>query len=332
MFAQRLGRVIVSVQVSRTISHVPGALAGGKATPMVNAPTSGSAYPGMSGDGSAGEAAKPSWRSRLSRVPVVGRFVTDPEAEAQAERVKEQTKEAAKSLPRRPGVKIPNPTLFIASPNVTVEPYEISKGGEGKAEEKKEEGKGWWARYRESAADASKDTMAVMAIKKEMDGFTTEKFEELAGESYVLINDAFYSDSRSLSTLRRLTTEKVFTQLKREMKLARSPAANPTSHASTNNRSKKSPPASRAFRWSLDEFSVPPKIMQSRAFPLRDDEDVWAQITVKFESLQSLDITDASSGTLISSHPNQEVVEYWVFERRLRAPEDTNWRLCDRLI
>ncbi len=114
--------------------------------------------------------------------------------------------------------------------------------------------------------------------------------------------------------------------------LCPNPAASPTSHASTNNRSKKSPPASRAFRWSLDEFSVPPKIMQSRAFPLRDDEDVWAQITVKFESLQSLDITDASSGTLISSHPNQEVVEYWVFERRLRAPEDTNWRLCDRLI
>ena len=276
-------------------------------TPMVNNPKTKTPYTdALLGPDGGAASQKPSWRSRLARVPFIGNYVTDPEAEKREAQVAEQTKKAAASMPRRPGLKLPNPNLYIASPNITVDKFKVPSV-EAAAET---EAAGWWANYRESAQEASRNTMAVMAIKKEMDGFTPAKFEDLAGESYVIVNEAFYAGK--LAPLRQLTTEKLFTALKREVKLARE--------------------AERNYEWSLGEYTVAPKIMQSRAFPLRDDQDLWAQITVKFESLQSLRVTSAVTGELIKAVDETPIVEYWVFERRLRAPDDTHWRICDRLI
>lgn len=240
------------------------------------------------------------WRERLAGVPVLGRFIKpDP---AKMPKMPEPPAWSAK--PRIPGIFHHKIKYYLSSPNITVDRFRLPTGSPAGATGGSLRTR--WSEYVASAKRASQSAVAQTAIKKANPGYTPEKMALVAAENYVEINRAFFKGR--VSVLRQLTTEKVYSRMKRDVKLRITARGSPS------------------FDWQLHEFVCPPEIVQVRAFPIRNEEDVWAQVTVKFESIQSLKI---GGGAAVSAE-RLPVVEYWVFERPVKA-KDAFWRLCDRL-
>eukprot|EP00300_Choanocystis_sp_HF-7_P038768 c56097_g1_i1.p1 GENE.c56097_g1_i1~~c56097_g1_i1.p1 ORF type:complete len:335 (+),score=47.72 c56097_g1_i1:35-1039(+) len=272
----------------------PAASVGGINSPDVRSPY---------GDENVEPQADTSLRSRLSQVPGLGRmFGKKPAAAPKPDPVPWVAK------PRANGVYYHKLKPWSSSPNIAVNRYNVAETLAPPVSGIRNR----WSQYMKDARTASTSAVAVGALRKALPGYAPDKLEQLAAEIYHMVNSSFYS--RKVAVLRQLCTEKVYSRLKHDMK----------ARLGSSKR-----PSGVTIDWSLDEFVTRPSIVQTRTFPIRDDTDLWAQITVKFHSIQSLTISgdDARPEVVGRRLP---VVEYWVLERSLNV-KSALWRVCDKL-
>lgn len=105
-------------------------------------------------------------------------------------------------------------------------------------------------------------------------------------------------------------------------------------------------PKDHVYEWALLRYKERPNVVRMRVFPVNQQDEFFAQITVRFESVQTLTVRQAGGtrkgasggsggGKIIKGGPDKEieVLEYYVFERPLMEDRryKSAWRLCGKI-
>jgi large subunit ribosomal protein L45 len=163
--------------------------------------------------------------------------------------------------------------------------------------------------------NGAKSVYTVSKCKRNIKGWTLPGFKEEALQLYRHACVALAAGDRT--ALRHLASPAVYSDLKRQIKhredagWARVDWALPT------------PPTLREI-----------EVVQGRmvAADPKDDATAFAQLTVRFRSAQRFAAYDRR-GRLVAGDPGAElwVDDHWVFERPLKGPSGSRWRVAGRL-
>ena len=173
--------------------------------------------------------------------------------------------------------------------------------GDGKASNLKEKG----IELKDGGMGWGKSLRAKRKMRRYEDDFDETEFAEKAVDIYIKAHEALAEGDTK--TLHDTATEKAFPEM-------------------MHNVNKKS------IRWSFIKNLEAPKTVQIRANSVMKDADLFAQITVRIHSRQTLAVYDRF-GRLIHGHPltAKDVLEYVVFEKHITDTEGS-WRIHGKII
>ncbi|UXI17217.1 signal recognition particle 14 kDa protein-like [Sarcoptes scabiei] len=147
--------------------------------------------------------------------------------------------------------------------------------------------------------------MAVKQIRQYQDGFDLPKFVERAQEIYIKTHELLASNAKE--ELLEYVTEFIYPIMTFQIK-------------------------NQSIRWKFIKFIEEPRAIQVRTQTMIDKANMFAQITVRFYSQQTLAIYDRF-GHLV--HGNEalakDVIEYVVFEKNI-SEANSKWRLHSKIV
>lgn len=219
--------------------------------------------------------------------------------------VSEMTPDEVRAKMREKGIQPIRPWMekpvFIASTSATFEPY-IPPEGDGKVSMISKEGAKQRFQFLEKKG---KSMMAVRKIRQFDDDFDTKLFVNEAMQIYIDTHKALVDFDED--KLHELVTERAYPLVINERK-------------------------NRTLRWSFIRSIEPPTVVHARTTDVITKENIFAQITVRFHTKQTLAVYDRF-GRLIqgSEVVARDVLEYVVFEKHVANTYGT-WRIHDKIV
>merc|ERR1719384_502385 len=147
--------------------------------------------------------------------------------------------------------------------------------------------------------------MSVRKIRKYEEDFDARKFVDTATEIYIAAHRALADGEDEL--LHKFATEKAYPEM---MNMAKR----------------------KTIRWNFIKSLEPPKVVHARHAEIITKENMFGQLTVRFNTQQTLAVYDRF-GRLIhgSETVAKDVLEYVVFEKHLSNTYGT-WRLHAKIV
>jgi len=220
---------------------------------------------------------------------------------ARDELTPEEIKEKMKKMGLEPPSQYSEKPLYISSTGAILEAY-VPPEGDGKAsmistskaKEVAEKGKG-----------KGKTMLSVRKIRSYDEDFDPREWVDEAMEIYIAAHKALADGEHDL--LHKFATEKAYPEM---MNMA--------------NR--------KTIRWKFIKSLEPPKVVHARHAEIITKENMFGQLTVRFNTQQTLAVYDRF-GRLIhgSETVAKDVLEYVVFEKHLSNIYGT-WRLHSKII
>lgn len=166
-----------------------------------------------------------------------------------------------------------------------------------------------WKQRKESILHELKTAYAVAKLRQ-TSGYTRQKFYSEASTMYKQINSAIANGDRSI--LRQMTTENMFSILKKELK-------------------------QREGLWERVTWeaigSIKIRTLQGRLGALHEKnlDNAFVQLTLSIQCSQKFAAYD-KQGKLVAGDPDKQILveDFWVFETVL-GRRDKGWRLCARI-
>lgn len=201
-------------------------------------------------------------------------------------------------LPPRPWMERP---FFISCTGGTFEPY-VPPEGDGKQSLVTPTG----AKQKfELMEKKSKSFMAVRKIKNYEEDFHMPTFAETAQDIYIQAHEALCAKDKY--KLRELVTERVYPEMM---------------HNALN----------KTIRWKFIKSLEPPRVVHARCTDVITKENIFAQVTVRFHTQQSLAIYDRFGRLMHGSEIlAKDVLEYVVYEKHI-SNEYGVWKLHEKII
>ncbi|KAM0992142.1 hypothetical protein ACFX13_010602 [Malus domestica] len=166
-----------------------------------------------------------------------------------------------------------------------------------------------WKRTKEDIIIELKSAYAIAKLRKK--GYSKNLFYKEAINLYKEINTLMANGDKN--TLRKAVTEKMFSELKNEIK-------------------QRDSIWSKVY-WELVEPVVKIRTLRARLIGVdrNDLEKVFIQLTLEFLTKQKFEAYD-SKGAVVAGDKSKEVLvrDIWVFEKSLFQPK-AFWRLCGRI-
>ncbi|XP_050510622.1 probable 39S ribosomal protein L45, mitochondrial [Diabrotica virgifera virgifera] len=241
----------------------------------------------------------PKWKlfRRLKVMPVeLPKFqerVEDLPDEEVVKRLKEQG-----ILPPRPWIER---QYFIHSTGAIFEPY-VPPEGDGKVSPVSKQG------AMQSVQFLQKKTTTMMAIRKVRqfeEEFDTPQFCKDAEKIYIKMHEILASDDKE--NLIDYVTERAYPEVTHNIK-------------------------NKTLRWKYIKELELPRVVQARCTDVVSKENIFAQITVRFHTQQTLAIYDRFGRLMHGSEIiAKDVLEYVVFEKHL-ANQYGTWRVHAKII
>lgn len=147
--------------------------------------------------------------------------------------------------------------------------------------------------------------LAVRKIRSYEEDFSTKTFAETAQEVYVKAHEALMNKDRH--ALREYITERLYPEMIHNTRFS-------------------------TIRWKFLQSLEPPRVVHARQTNLIAKENIFAQVTVRLHTQQTLAIYDRF-GRLIhgSEILAKDVLEYVVFEKNISNLYGT-WRMHDKIV
>nr|CAG4645807.1 EOG090X0DDP [Lynceus sp. MCZ IZ 141354] len=201
-------------------------------------------------------------------------------------------------LPHRQWLERPT---FISSTGGVFEPY-VPPEGDGKLSAISVSGA---KQNLEFVSKKGKSMMAVRKIRQFDDDFEPKEFAQLAQEIYLKAHEALMK--KNTDTLHETVTEKAYPEMTWNTQFT-------------------------TIRWQFINSVEPPRVVHARCTDVISKENIFAQITVRFHTQQTLAIYDRFGRLMHGSEVVvKDVLEYVVFEKHM-ANTYGKWRIHDKII
>ncbi|CAG0897293.1 unnamed protein product [Darwinula stevensoni] len=153
----------------------------------------------------------------------------------------------------------------------------------------------------------SKSYLALRKIRSFIEGFDASEFAFKAQDIYVEAHKCLMNLKENEDRLHDLVTEKCFPEMTRNVKL-------------------------KTIRWNFLKSIEPPRVVHARATHLISKENMFAQVTLRFHTQQTLAVYDRFGRLEYGSEVvAKDVLEYVVFENHL-SNEYGLWRIHGKVI
>ncbi|XP_022913098.1 large ribosomal subunit protein mL45 [Onthophagus taurus] len=221
------------------------------------------------------------------------------------EKFEDLSEEEVRSKLKEQGLLPPRPWVerqfHLSCTGGVFEPY-VPPEGDGKVSVITTEG------AKQNIELLSKKTRSMMAIRKIRsfeEEFDTTIFCKQANDIYIKSHQALMSGDKRI--LRELVTERAYPEIRHNIYL-------------------------KTIDWKFIKEIEPPRIVHARCTDIITKENIFAQVTVRFHTQQSLAIYDRFGRLMHGSKIiAKDVLEYVVFEKHL-ANEYGSWRIHDKII
>nr|CAG4637341.1 EOG090X0DDP [Ceriodaphnia reticulata]SVE73187.1 EOG090X0DDP [Ceriodaphnia reticulata] len=201
-------------------------------------------------------------------------------------------------LPPRSWMERP---LIISATGGTFEPY-VPPEGDGKLSALS---LGGAKQSLELLSKKSKSTLAVRKIRSFDDDFSPKEFPEEAQKIYINAHKALAE--KDYDTLHQCATELSFPLMTQDLR-------------------------SCTVRWQFLKSFEPPRVVHVRCTDVINKENVFAQVTVRFNTQQTLAVYDRFGRLIYGSEVvAKDVLEYVVFEKHMANIYGT-WRIHEKII
>ncbi|XP_059488344.1 large ribosomal subunit protein mL45 [Neocloeon triangulifer] len=194
-------------------------------------------------------------------------------------------------------------SLYVSNSGTVFEPY-VPPEGDGKLSMVTVEG----AKQKfEIIEKKGKSMLAVRKIKSYDEDFTLQDFVEDALEVYKKSHEALVNFRNNKEKLEEFVTEKAYVEMTENVKY-------------------------KTLVWKFHKSLGPPKVVHARAGNVVTKENIFAQVTVRFHTQQSLCIYDRF-GRKEYGDENiiKDVLEYVVFEKHI-SEQYGAWRMHHKII
>ncbi|KAG1687684.1 putative 39S ribosomal protein L45, mitochondrial [Nymphon striatum] len=152
-----------------------------------------------------------------------------------------------------------------------------------------------------------KSMLGIRKIRKFDEAFDVHDFSLAAQNIYVEVNEKLTNIKENEYRLHDLVTEYCYPLMVENMRL-------------------------KTIRWSFIKSLEPPRVVHARSTSTTSDENIFAQITVRFHSQQTLAMYDRFGRLMHGSEVvAKDVLEYVVFEKHL-ANNYGAWRIHSKII
>ncbi|XP_065335235.1 large ribosomal subunit protein mL45 isoform X1 [Cloeon dipterum] len=219
----------------------------------------------------------------------------------------EMSPERMRSKMKEKGLQPPRPwnerNFYISNSGGVFEPY-VPPEGDGKLSAVTVEG----AKQKlEFVEKKGKSMMAVRKIKSYDDDFTLQDFVQDATEIYKNAHEALMNFRTNKEKLEEFVTEKAYVEMTENAKY-------------------------KTVSWKFHQSLSPPKVVHARTNSVVSKDNLFAQVTVRFHTQQSLCIYDRF-GRKIYGDENlvKDVLEYVVFEKHI-TEQYGKWRVHHKII
>nr|SVE74437.1 EOG090X0DDP [Daphnia barbata] len=236
-------------------------------------------------------------RLKVQKVKLPNYREQDDTSELTPDQIRARMKEQG-ILPSRPWMERP---ITISATSGVFEPY-IPPEGDGKLSTLS---LGGAKQGMELLSKKSKSMLAVRKIKGFEDNFSPSTFAEEAQEIYLKAHKALAE--KDYDTLHQCVTELAFPLMTDELQ-------------------------SCTTRWQFLKSLEPPRVVHARCTDVINKENVFAQVTVRFHTQQTLAVYDRFGRLLYGSEVVvKDVLEYVVLEKHL-ANMYGLWRIHEKII
>ncbi|XP_023220831.1 probable 39S ribosomal protein L45, mitochondrial isoform X1 [Centruroides sculpturatus] len=220
-------------------------------------------------------------------------------------REKELTPEEIRAKMKERGIAPPRPwnekPIFISCTGELADPY-IPPEGDGKVSIVSKEGA---KQKMEQLTKKGKSLLELRKLRKFEYDFDIPQFADKAQEIYVEAHKALAEKDED--KLHELVTEKCYPEMM---------------HHAEN----------KTIRWKLVQSLEPPRVVHIRCMDLITKENMFAQLTVRFHTQQTLAVYDRFGRLLYGSeHLLKDVLEYVVYEKHL-SNQYGLWRIHGKII
>lgn len=220
------------------------------------------------------------------------------------EKLEDFTPDEQRSRLKEKGIMPPRPYMerpfYIGSTGGTFEPY-VPPEGDGKVSTVK----GVTKAKLEFLEKKGKSMMAIRKIRSYEEDFEPPEFAEKAQEIYLKAHETMVRKNKY--ELRQLITERAYPEMMHNIR-------------------------DKTIRWKFIKSLELPYVIHARCTEVISKENIFAQVTVRFHTQQTLAIYDRFGRLMHGSEIiAKDVLEYVVFEKQL-ANEYGTWRLHDKII
>lgn len=193
--------------------------------------------------------------------------------------------------------------ILISSTNAIFEAY-VPPEGDGLASPIS--GQGAKQRFTE-LEKKGKSLLQVRKIRQFEENFDSKEFPDKALEIYVEAHKLLEDIKNNEDRLHELVTEKAYPEMTWKLQ-------------------------DKSFRWKFIESLEPPRVVHVRTTEMMSKENLYAQVTVRFLTKQTLAIYDRFGRLMYGSEKLvKDALEYVVFEKHL-ADEYGSWRIHGKII
>ncbi|XP_074652704.1 large ribosomal subunit protein mL45-like [Tubulanus polymorphus] len=152
-----------------------------------------------------------------------------------------------------------------------------------------------------------KSILAIRKIKQYDDDFNSRDFAEFAQESFRKVHELLQDYKNNEFELHDLVTEKAYPEMTEKLDL-------------------------KTMRWKFIDTVEPPRVVQANTQDVMSKENLFAQVTVRLHTRQTLAIYDRFGRLMFGSESAvRDVLEYVVFEKHL-SDEYGVWRIHGKII
>lgn len=220
------------------------------------------------------------------------------------EKFSDFTPEEQRTKMKEKGIMPPRPYMerpfHISSTGGTFEPY-VPPEGDGKVSSVKGVTK---AKF-EFLEKKGKSMLAVRKIRSYDEDFEPPEFAEHAQEIYIKAHEALVNKDKY--ELRNYVTERAYPEMRHNV-------------------------YDKTIRWKFLKSLELPYVIHARCTDIITKENIFAQVTVRFHTQQTLAIYDRFGRLMHGSEIlAKDVLEYVVFEKHL-SNEYGSWRIHDKII
>lgn len=220
------------------------------------------------------------------------------------EKFEELTAEEQRSRMKERGIKPPRPYMerpfYISATGGTFEPY-VPPEGDGKMSTVK----GFAKEKMQFLEKKGKSMLSVRKIRNYDEDFEPPEFAEQAQQIYIKAHEAMANKDKY--EMRKYVTERAYPEMRHNIK-------------------------DKTIRWKFLKSLELPHVIHARTTDVITKENIFAQVTVRFHTQQTLAIYDRFGRLMHGSEIlAKDVLEYIVFEKHL-SNEYGTWRLHDKII